>query len=320
MVSNVNLLKSLKNRRTLVAWILLGFISLAPFFVYIYRELVLKPVIDQKLSTRENSLLSLSRFSKQLKTNTSTKTPFNAKNDKFAKNKSNFLTAVDQKIKLEMQDYNFTGIANPPLLKSLQIKHGGDPVKSVIFATWRSGSTFLGELVSSHPFTFHHYEPLLHMRQVRASGANQTRGLKIIEKLLTCNYSDVPEITKCDPWMTEEQNRRNPLLWNTCQGARNMCMDHDFIGEICKLFPFLSLKTVRMPLVTGRTLLENSNLKNLRLLLLVRDPRAIMHSRKRESWCNEGKDCSDPTVLCQDMAEDWIQAKILRNLYPNRFM
>lgn len=320
MDSKLNLLKSLKNRRTLVALILLGFISLAPFFAYIYRELILKPVTDQKVSTRENSLLSLSRFSKQLNTNTSTKTTFNAKNDKFAKNKSDFLIAVEKKIKLEMRDYNFTGIANPPILKSLQIKHEGDPVKSVIFATWRSGSTFLGELVSSHPFTFHHYEPLLRMRQVRARGENQTRALNIIEKLLTCNYSDVPEITKCDPWVTEEQNRRNPLLWNICQGARNMCMDQDFIGEMCKLFPFLSLKTVRMPLVTARTLLSNSYLKNLRLLLLVRDPRAIMHSRKQESWCNEGKDCSDPTVLCQDMTEDWIQAKLLRNVYPNRFM
>ena len=39
----------------------------------------------------------------------------------------------------------------------------------LIVTSWRSGSTFLGEMLSSHPAVFQHYEPLVY------AGANQIR-------------------------------------------------------------------------------------------------------------------------------------------------
>lgn len=47
-------------------------------------------------------------------------------------------------------------------LNDLVMEKGGQPIRNVIFTTWRSGSTFLGETLDSHPGTFYHYEPLLH--------------------------------------------------------------------------------------------------------------------------------------------------------------
>ena len=39
---------------------------------------------------------------------------------------------------------------------------GGQPVRAMVVTTWRSGSTFLGDILLSHPSTYYHYEPLLH--------------------------------------------------------------------------------------------------------------------------------------------------------------
>ena len=35
-------------------------------------------------------------------------------------------------------------------------------VRAMVATTWRSGSTFLGDIMQAHPATYYHYEPLLH--------------------------------------------------------------------------------------------------------------------------------------------------------------
>ena len=37
---------------------------------------------------------------------------------------------------------------------------GGTPARAIIISTWRSGSTFMGDLLKSHPAAYYHYEPL----------------------------------------------------------------------------------------------------------------------------------------------------------------
>jgi len=41
------------------------------------------------------------------------------------------------------------------------MEHGGQPIRSAILTSWRSGSTFLGAALSSPPGGFYHYEPFL---------------------------------------------------------------------------------------------------------------------------------------------------------------
>ncbi len=47
-------------------------------------------------------------------------------------------------------------------LKDYTLVTGGQPVKALVVTTWRSGSTFLGDIMNAHPATYYHYEPLLH--------------------------------------------------------------------------------------------------------------------------------------------------------------
>lgn len=74
-------------------------------------------------------------------------------------------------------------------LDDLMMEKGGRPMRSVILATWRSGSTFLGDVLQAHPANFYHYEPLLDfgITQVRGPPMNH-RAIKNLYALFNCEY------------------------------------------------------------------------------------------------------------------------------------
>ena len=72
---------------------------------------------------------------------------------------------------------------------------GGQPVRALVTTTWRSGSTFLGDILLSHPGTFYHYEPLLHYDIVQArSGALADDAVRTLKDLMHCNYTNLGEM------------------------------------------------------------------------------------------------------------------------------
>ena len=67
---------------------------------------------------------------------------------------------------------------------------GGQPIRAIIATTWRSGSTFLGDIINSHPGTYYHYEPLLPFGIVQArSGALAQDAVSTLKDLMHCNYT-----------------------------------------------------------------------------------------------------------------------------------
>jgi hypothetical protein len=59
---------------------------------------------------------------------------------------------------------------------------------------------------------------------------------------------------------------------------------------------------------------------NLQLIYLVRDPRAVINSRRSTvKWCKpRDLDCYSPAVLCADMEDDLHAYKTFKKLYPDR--
>ena len=53
----------------------------------------------------------------------------------------------------------------------------------LIVTSWRSGSTFLTNIVSHHPITFIHYEPLIMMGR---NDVNQKEAIEHLSSLLRC--------------------------------------------------------------------------------------------------------------------------------------
>ena len=62
----------------------------------------------------------------------------------------------------------------------------------------------------------------------------------------------------------------------------------------------------------------------MRIILLVRDPRGTMSSRRVRSsvlkWCSGKPDCDKPERLCGDLETDYHTAVKFSVKYPDRFM
>ncbi|XP_059093340.1 carbohydrate sulfotransferase 1-like isoform X2 [Tigriopus californicus] len=221
----------------------------------------------------------------------------------------NLLHAKERSVKQELMNYPWPSGMNSSWVIP---KYGGNPIRAMILTTWRSGSTFLGDVLKSHPATYYHYEPLIHfgIHQIR-SGPKAHRAQETLEKLLKCNYSNL------DAYFTYAQKHHetfahNERVWNSCQrGKEQSCWNPQFWGSMCKLFPFQVIKTVRVRANLIERFLEQSKSLNLRILLLVRDPRGTMQSRTHRVWCPGNPDCEDPAMLCSDLVNDYKTAQHL---------
>ena len=117
--------------------------------------------------------------------------------------------------------------------------------------------------------------------------------------------------------------RGNPVLWSSCQDfepRESVCFSRDYLSSACPLFPLRLMKTVRLRVREAAHLLER--LEHLKVVVLVRDPRAVFNSRWEESvsaWCSD-RHCSDPALSCQDLEDDIIQAGKLRAQYPGQVL
>uniref|UniRef100_A0A182NBY9 Sulfotransferase domain-containing protein n=1 Tax=Anopheles dirus TaxID=7168 RepID=A0A182NBY9_9DIPT len=58
---------------------------------------------------------------------------------------------------------------------------------------------------------------------------------------------------------------------------------------------------------------------NVRVVLLIRDPRGSMQSRKHRVWCPGRPDCYDAGTVCSDMQLDYEAAVELSKRFPQRF-
>ena len=61
-------------------------------------------------------------------------------------------------------------------------------------------------------------------------------------------------------------------------------------------------------------------LKNLKIILIVRDPRAVIHSRSGCQWCQESRYCREPSFLCDDLQKDYNSMNNLQSDFPERIM
>ncbi|ROT67246.1 Carbohydrate sulfotransferase 5 [Penaeus vannamei] len=172
-------------------------------------------------------------------------------------------------------------------------------------------------VVSSHPGTFYHYEPLhdFGVKQIR-HGEEAAQAVRNLRHLLDCEYGEMEHLIEHGRSFKCVFNQ-NKALWSQCKTLPDLCRKPEFLSPFCSLFPFQSLKTVRLRLNLTEELLEDKKL-GVRLLYLVRDPRGTLHSRRNKNWCSR-KDCNDPETLCKDLVRDYITASVFRRKFPNSF-
>lgn len=184
----------------------------------------------------------------------------------------------------------------------------------LVVASWRTGSTLIGNIIASHPSVFYNYEPFFYFKENFPD--NTTLVVNHLRKFFQCNFYGL------DTFLEKTQIRQflwihNQKLWPFCHAFKTLCKSPTFLASICNIFPIQLIKTVRITLKQSALLLKESNL-NLKIIFLVRDPRGVMNSRYNQNWCVDSVDCIDSNALCRRMEEDYIEAKKLQNELPDK--
>lgn len=144
-------------------------------------------------------------------------------------------------------------------LSDLTPETGGEPIRSVVITTWRSGSTFLGAILNAMPGNYYHYEPLLNFDIIQIRGEPlASQAVANLKQLLHCNYSgdgmrDYLEYGQSHSYLFKHNTR----LWRLCLLYPNFCWRPDFLTPLCRLFPLQSMKVVRLRLAIAGQLLED---------------------------------------------------------------
>lgn len=140
--------------------------------------------------------------------------------------------------------------------------------------------------------------------------------LDTLRHMLRCNYTGLDNFFKWSNF--KNVMRQNVPLWQTCKANRSLCSDANYVNEFCTKSRYFVTKLVRLLAKDAETLLTDSE-SNIKILLLIRDPRGIMLSRRQQDWCHDNSDCISVSNLCKDMENDFKSATILAKKYPQRF-
>lgn len=133
----------------------------------------------------------------------------------------------------------------------------GRPLRNIIVSTWRSGSTFLGDVLSATPGTFYHSDPLSNFGVMQIRGEPlASDAISNLKKLLKCDYTELDDYLHfCR--IHSSQFSRNKWLRNLRKTYKKHFYKSEVVGPICQLFPWQTMKLQRMRLNVAAKLLED---------------------------------------------------------------
>lgn len=205
-------------------------------------------------------------------------------------------------------------------LNSLPVINKSSVIRILVVTYFRSGSTFLGDLLQQNWKSFFTFEPLHYMSDgVRIEGQRTEEAIDLIEKIFRCDFQSVS--TYID-WVKQTKNqflfKWNKFLWGVCRFRSKTCFDPIFIRETCLRAKVHIMKVVRLDLRHLDSVLSRLTDLDVHVLYLVRDPRGTLKSRQNMMWCSHKTNCSDIKSLCSEMRDDIQAYRRLQAVYPTK--
>ncbi|XP_037671718.1 carbohydrate sulfotransferase 4 [Choloepus didactylus] len=186
-------------------------------------------------------------------------------------------------------------------LSSLSRKEEPKPVHVLVLSSWRSGSSFVGQLFGQHPDVFYLMEPAWHVWM----SFTQSTALKLhmavrdlVRAIFQCDMSVF------DAYMVPGPRKQSSIFqWETSRAlcsppacsifprdriipqahCKVLCNRQPFevVEEACRSYSHVVLKEVRFFNLKALYPLLIDPALNLHIVHLVRDPRAVFRSRER---------------------------------------
>ncbi|XP_053408734.1 carbohydrate sulfotransferase 3-like isoform X4 [Mercenaria mercenaria] len=215
------------------------------------------------------------------------------------------------------------------------------PVLVLVLTYMRSGSSLTGDILQHSPGAFFVYEPFRAIGRRNtstytisyANGTQRNPPFSFIKEAsdglynwFTCNLTRLPVIGLVDnflkkglktsmfrPCLEEEYLRTKHHL-----RALQICVKK--LQSICEDSPIRIIKTIRLEFSSVKHLLEE--LPNLKIVHLVRDPRATLLSQSRFGACKSirggWQGCANRH--CKRLENDVLEVEGLIKKYPNRIL
>ncbi|XP_040265651.1 carbohydrate sulfotransferase 5-like [Bufo bufo] len=177
---------------------------------------------------------------------------------------------------------------------------GKERVHLLILSSWRSGSSFVGQIFSQHPDVFYLMEPAWHVWVTMYQNSATVLHMAVRDLIRSVFLCDMSVF---DSYMPKERNISQLFQWATSRAlcslpackyfprdeitneraCKILCGKYPFhnVERACNMYSHVVIKEVRFfdlkvlyPLLTDPSL-------NLKILHLVRDPRAMAKSREQ---------------------------------------
>ncbi|XP_041652096.1 carbohydrate sulfotransferase 6-like [Cheilinus undulatus] len=172
-------------------------------------------------------------------------------------------------------------------------------VHVLLLSSWRSGSSFLGQVFSQHPSVFYLMEPAWHVwTRLQKPGARLLRMAvrDLLRSVFQCDLSVM------EAYLPDQYNVSNLFMWSQSRAlcsppacsltprnqfsnqtsCKQVCDAQGLqrVQDACSTYSHVVLKEVRFfELESLYPLLQDPNM-DLRIIHLVRDPRAVLKSRE----------------------------------------
>uniref|UniRef100_U3C6I3 Sulfotransferase n=1 Tax=Callithrix jacchus TaxID=9483 RepID=U3C6I3_CALJA len=172
-------------------------------------------------------------------------------------------------------------------------------VHVLVLSSWRSGSSFVGQLFSQHPDVFYLMEPAWHVWTTLSQGSAATLHMAVRDLVRSVFLCDMDVFDAYLPW---RRNLSDLFQWAVSRAlcsppacsafprgaisseavCKPLCARRPFslAQEACRSYSHVVLKEVRFFNLKVLYPLLRDPVLNLHIVHLVRDPRAVLRSRE----------------------------------------